>query len=35
VSITEGLADSPVKGCMLWTTRLGCLKKPTKEGPGG
>jgi len=23
------LADSPVNGCMLMSTRLGCLKKPT------
>jgi hypothetical protein len=31
----EALADSPVKGCMLRSTRLGCLKKPTEEARGG
>jgi hypothetical protein len=29
------LADSPVNGCMLRSTRLGCLKKPTEEARGG
>jgi hypothetical protein len=29
------LADWPVIVCMLFKTRLGCLKKPTEEARGG
>jgi hypothetical protein len=31
----KGLADSPVNRCMLLSTRLSCLKKPTEEARGG
>jgi hypothetical protein len=31
----RALADSPVNRCMLMSTRLGCLKKPTEEARGG
>ncbi len=32
---SSALADSPVNGCMLRSTRLSCLKKPTEEARGG